>query len=390
MSSVFPLSTVISISISQAPSLPQVPNINTIAIITQDNIPAGWSAGQAFAIYTYASAVGSDFGLNSNTYAIANAIFSQNPNPVYAGGYVVVIPRLKSPSLETTEAAIQRTSDLVYYLGVVMDEELADSDGTAFASLAAYCQSNDKMLFYASSNANDLNPGSPLDLVRQASDINTRCLYYASPLLNGAAIQQTQIFAGAYGGRGFSVNFNGSKTVLTMALKGLNTIAADGTLTQTQLSAAGSAGVDVYGNLSSVAKVLSSGANLWFDQVYNRFWLKFALQNAAFDLLAGTQTKISMTDAGVGSLVSVLGKVMSQGVNNGFLAPGTWPSGSNVFGNGTDLQRNISDFGFYIYAAPVSSLTAAQIASRQAPIIQIAALEANAVQSAAIIVQITA
>jgi len=389
MASVFPLSEVITVSISQAPSLPAVPNVNTIAIFTRDNVPSAWSAGQAFEIYTTASTVATDFGINSNTYALANAVFAQNPNPLYAGGYIVVIPRLQSPTLETVEAAIERTSDLVYYLGVIMDEELAASDPTTFAALMAYCQANDKMPFYTSSNANDLNPGSPLDLVRSAEDINSRMTYYGSPLLNGAGTQQTQIFAAAYAGRGFSVNFAAPRSVLTMNLKQLLTIPADGTLTSSQFSAAQAAGVDVYANLSSVSKLLTSGANLWFDQVYNRFWLKFALQNVAFDLLASTATTIPMTDKGVGSLVSVLGSVMAQGVNNGFLAPGTWPAGSPVFGNGTDLQRNVGDLGYYIFAAPVATLTAAQIASRKSPIIQIAALEANAVQSAAIIVQIT-
>ena len=104
MPSVLPLSTVVSVSITAAPSLPQVPDINTLAILTQDLTPGGWAGGQAYAIYFNAAGVAADFGVTSNTYAIAQGFFSQQPNPLAAGGYLVVIPRLQSPSLESVVA----------------------------------------------------------------------------------------------------------------------------------------------------------------------------------------------------------------------------------------------------------------------------------------------
>ena len=386
--SILPLSTVINVSVNSAPTLLQTPNLNTIAIITQDNTPSTWSSGQAFAIYQDPVSLANDFGLNSNTYAIGSAAFAQSPSFLGASGYLVVIPRLQSPSLETVEAAIQRTMDLVYYFGVVIDQELADSSPTVFQSLANYIQTIDKMFFYTSSNVNDTNSGSPLDLVTEASDNQTRCLYYGSPLLNGAGVQQTQIFSGAYAGRMLSVNFLGAKTTLTDNLKRLSTIKPDATLTSTISSNAKAIGVDVYANVSGIPGILSSGANSFFDSVYNREWLKFQLQTDLFNALSAVGTKIPMTEPGMYALKGVVIQDMQIAVNNQYIAPGTWPSSASVFGNANDLVRNIADFGFYVYSSPISQMTQAQLQSRQAPLIQVAALEAGAIHSVVVNVQI--
>lgn len=385
---ILPLSTVVSVSITAAPSLPQVPNVNTLLIVTRDTTPAGWVGGQAFAIYFTAAQVATDFGVTSNTYALAQAFFAQQPNPLSAGGYLIIAPRLQSPSLETVVNALTRLQPLVYFFAFVIDQELTVSAPSTFAAIAAFAQANSIMFFYTSSNVNDVNPGSPLDLVRQAADQNTRCSYYGSPLLNGASVQQTQIFAAAYAARELSVNFNGSNTVITMNLKQLATIPADATLTPTIYNAAQIAGVDVYANLPGFVGLLTSGANNWTDQVFNQFWLQFALQTAAFNLLAGTSTKIPMTEQGMYSIKNVLAQVLAQGVNNGFLTPGVWPPGSTVFGNAVSLVRNIGDSGYYIFSSPVGQQTLAQLTARTAPLVQIATLAAGAVHKVSIIVNI--
>ena len=386
--SILPLSTVINVSVNSAPTLLPTPNLNTIAIITQDNTPSTWSSGQAFAIYQDPVSLANDFGLNSNTYAIGSAAFAQSPSFLGASGYLVVIPRLQSPSLESVEAAIQRTMDLVYYFGVVIDQELADSSPTVFQSLANYIQTIDKMFFYTSSNVNDTNSGSPLDLVTEASDNQTRCFYYGSPLLNGAGVQQTQIFSSAYAGRMLSVDFLGANTTLTDNLKRLSTITPDATLTSTIASNAKAIGVDVYANISGIPGILSSGANSFFDSVYNREWLKFQLQTDLFNALSAVGTKIPMTEPGMYALKGVVIQDMQIAVNNQYIAPGTWPSSAKVFGNANDLVRNIADFGFYVYSSPISQMTQAQLQSRQAPLIQVAALEAGAIHSVVVNVQI--
>ena len=131
--SVLPLSTIVNVSITSSPSLPQVPNINTLAAIVQDAVPSSWASGQAFAQYVTLSQVGVDFGVNSNTYAIAQGFFAQQPNPLSASGYFLAIPRLQSPSLESVVACLERTGPLVYYFSFVIDQELTTSAPTTFA-----------------------------------------------------------------------------------------------------------------------------------------------------------------------------------------------------------------------------------------------------------------
>lgn len=390
---IFPLSLITQVTLVPPAVVPGVPNQSTICIVTQDAIPAGWQPGQQFATYnsTGLAQIGTDFGVDSNTYAIAQAIYEQKPN-IFAvpGAYVVVLPRLQSPSLETVQAAIARGRNLIYFYGVLIDLELADTSPSSFAQLAEFVETAGVLLGYCSSNPNDLNAGSPLDLVRQAGQEHTRCMFFGESgiLLNGASAQQTQIFAAAYLGRLLTVNFQGSNTTLTMHTKNLVGIPADGSLTNTQLTAAQAAGVDVYPNISSVIGVYTSGANQYSDMVYNSDALALALQIAGVDEIVGQATKIPQTEDGVQQLKNALAVPLNQFVSNGFLAPGAWPQGGPTFGNQVSLLRNIAQVGWYMFSQPIATLTQAQLATRQAPPIQIAALSAGAIQSASILVTV--
>lgn len=391
--SVFPLSLITTVTLVPPALVPGVPNQSTICIVTQDPTPGGWAAGQQFATYNSSglAQIADDFGIDSNTYAIAQGIYAQSPN-IFAvtGAYVVILPRLQSPSLETVPAAIQRGLGLVFFYGVLIDLELADTDPTAFAQLATYIETSGCLFFYASSNANNLNPGSALDLVRQAGEVHTRCLYYGETgiLLNGAAVQQTQIFAASYAGRILSVNFLASNSTLTMAYKNLKGIPADGSLTNSQLTAAQASGVDIYPNISSVIGCFISGANQFSDMVYNDDWLALAVQIAGVDEIVGQATKLPLTEAGVGNLKDAMKVPLNQAVANGFIAPGAWPEGAPTFGDQASFLRNIAQQGWYIYSTPVAQLSQAQLATREAPPIQIAVLAAGAVQSAAVIINV--
>jgi len=384
-SAIFPLSDLVTVSLSATPVLPQTPNQSTILLVTQDNIPSGWSAGQVFAIYTSLGAVGTDFGVDSNTYAIAESAFAQQPNFLgVSGGYLVILPRLQSPSLESIQAAVVRAQGLVSFFGVLCDQEPADIGQTALLALCTYIQSQNLMFFITSSNANDVNSGGLLDLIRQASDENTRYAYYGTALKNGAGAQQTQIFAAAYAARLLSVNFTAAGSTLTMQGKQLSGIGADNTLTDTIVTAAQAAGASVYANFSSYVCLYESGANNWSDQIQNQLWLAMALQTQGFDTIVGQANKLPFTENGMNTLKAALAITMAQSVFNGFIAPGAWPAGSNTFGQQAVFLQNISNIGYYIYSAPVSGLTQAQLQTRTAPAIQIACLSAGAIHKAAI------
>lgn len=382
----FPVTLVVDVTIQPTPDLLGVPNINTAALISQEE-PSGWDEGETFRKYTSPDAVGDDFGLDSSAYAIAVKFFQQNPNVIGTGGYLAVIPRLTSPSLETVQAAILRMKDTVYFFGILIDSELATDDASAFQALCNYVQTLDKVFAYASSVIAQLAPSGVLDLVRQADDKHVRCLYYGNALLNGADDQQTQMFAAAYLGRALSVDFQGSLTAQTMNLKALSGITPDQTLTETYLGQAQDAGVDVYINIGSVPKLYTSGANGYWDEVYNELALKFALQTAGFNYLAGTNTKIPQTESGMTGLKSAYLEVLAQFVANGVLAPGAWTSPS-TFGDPASLAINVRDLGYYIYSKPVSQQSASDRQDRKAPLCQIAAKMAGAIHSTSVIVNI--
>ena len=383
---VLDLTNVISVSVLPTATALGVPNVNTAALFTQE-APSGWAVDQAYAIYKNPSAVATDFGLNSSAYAIAASFFAQTPNPLTTNGYLVIIPRLTAPSLETVQAAILRMKDVVYFFAVLMDEELATSDASAFAALSTYVKTLKKMFFYCSSAVSDLQPGSALDLIRQASQSYTRCLYHGNALLNGASVQQTQIFAAAYAGRALSTDFSGSLTAATMHLKQLSGITPDVTAGQTQLTLAQTAGVDVYVSISGVPELFTSGSNDYFDNVYNLLWFSFALQTAGFNYLAGTNTKIPQTEEGMTGLKDAYRKICEQAKSSGVLAGGSWTS-PDTFGDPESLRRNVLDIGYYVYSQPVVQQVPADRELRKAPVVQIAAKLAGAVHSSNVIVNV--
>ena len=383
---VLDLTNVISVSVLPTATALGVPNVNTAALFAQE-APSGWAIDQAYAIYKNPSAVATDFGLNSSAYAIAAAFFAQTPNPLTTSGYLVIIPRLTAPSLETVQAAILRMKDVVYFFGVLMDEELATSDASAFAALSTYIKTLKKMFFYCSSAVADLQPGSALDLIRQASETYTRCLYHGNALLNGASVQQTQIFAAAYAGRALSTDFSGSLTAATMHLKQLSGITPDVTVGQTQLNLAQTAGVDVYVSISGVPELFTSGANDYFDNVYNLLWFSFALQTAGFNYLAGTNTKIPQTEEGMTGLKDAYRKICEQAKSSGVLSGGSWTA-PDRFGDPESLLRNVADIGYYVYSQPITQQVPADREARKAPVVQIAAKLAGAVHSSNVIVNV--
>lgn len=374
MAKIIDLSNVINVTISLTPTVLSNKNINTIALFTTDT--PSW--GDAYKIYLNSTDVGTDFGTTSNSYKIAAKLFSQQPNPLSTGGYLVIIPRQAGP--EAIGDAIVRTISSVYYFGVIIDQEM-HAESATFATLATYIQSIDKVLFVASSVKGDYAPGGMFDLVRSGSETHTRCIFYS----DGTAID-TITAAAAYAGRALSTDFTGSLTAQTMHLKALAGVVPDTTVDQTELTAIGTAGVDCYVNLG-VSALFTSGKNKFFDQIYNSFWLKFALQTAGFNFLRGTNTKIPQTESGMHGLKGAYQNICAQAITNGYGAPGSWTS-PDTFGNPADLIRNIKDVGYYIYSQPISQQSAADRTDRKAPLVQIALKEAGALHSSNVIVSV--
>lgn len=469
-----PITNVVNVSVSEAQQGVGEYNVNNLGFFTSEK-PADSFGSAGYAIYLDPSQVAVDFGSDSQTFAMANTAFSQQPNMLAGDGYLTVMPYIASqqvltfggvaasgtfllnwsgngvtinwnstaadiqslartalsipglivsgsiasqtlsfalygvynpgnlstssnsletsgsssititPSIETASEslaeAIVRTEGLVQYFGILTTDFVGGGD---ISDAADVVQPLNKLYFAWSGVSSSINDGNIFDNLRSSGRTHTRCLYYGT-----GGNDVVAIYAAAYAGRALSTNFNGSNTTSTMHLKSLVGIDPDLALTQTDLTQAVTVGADTYPSLQGVPKVFTSGANSFFDQVYNLQWLVGALQAAGFNYLAESDTKIPQTEAGMVGLKGAYRTVLQQAVANEYLAPGSWTS-STTFGNQIDFLTNIGNFGYYIYSQPVSQQSPTDRAARMAPLCQIAVKEAGAVQSSNVIIYINA
>jgi len=481
----FPLTLVVNVQVNTPPTGVSQYNTSNLAIFTTE-IPGNTFTG-LFQNYLQPGGVATDFGSGSQTYKMANAVFSQVPNILAGNGQLVVIPlllqiqtlvlsgvpasgtfelqtsngttaainwndtvaqiqakleavtgqtgwkvtgSLASESLvvtcggtygvappitvtanslqtggavgitfvitqtqvgETLGAAVTRTKTLVQYFGITSNLTCATIGQTDLLACAAVIQALNKIGFFVSYTEADILPGGMIDLLRTNSYTQSRGLYYDDSTSGGL---NAILFAASYAGRGLSVDFTGFNTAIDMDLKTLVGVSPDPNITQTILNEAQAAGADCYisygqndGSGNSVGKVSSSGANSFYDQVYNSQWLQGALQVAAFNFLSQVSTKVPQTEQGMDAYKAVLRTVMVQARNNGYAAPGAWTS-STTFGNQADLIANVAQVGFYIWSQPVAQQTQANRVARKAPPVQIALKEAGSIESANIIVNV--
>lgn len=368
------LTNIINISVSQTPTGVSAYNTSNLAIFTTETPDPVFD--DDFKIYLEPTEVGEDFGTGSITYQMALAVFSQQPNILAGGGYLVVIPFEVSENLD---AAITRTSDLVQYFGLMSTQIESGADMLA---AAAVVQALNKIAFFVKRATAAIDPGGDLDDLRTGGFTQSRGLYYGADNDTDALVMQA-----SYAGRGLSVNFSGSNTTITMHLKNLTGVQPDPSMTQTLLNKAQDAGADVYASFQGVPKVYTSGANSFFDQVYNLRWFVGALQVAGFNFLAQSSTKVPQTEAGMDGLKAAYRAICEQAVTNQYSAPGVWNS-PTTFGNQADLYANIAQRGYYIYSLPVAQQLQVDREARIAPLVQIALKEAGAIQSSTVIVNV--
>lgn len=477
---VFPLSSVVTVSVANAPTAVNEYNTSNLAIFTTEAPNLGTFGSLGYALYESPAQVGIDFGTASRTYQEAVAIFSQNPNILLPGGQLIIIlqqvatqtltpsgtaasgnwtpsyngvassiplawnatagqiqtslqtiPALAGITVtgtlataiavvmagvygptpvsilatantletggstpitisdgnaggETIGAAITRTQGLVQYFGILSDHTMADIGQTDILAAGAIIQALPCMGFFVSYTSADVLPGGMIDLVRTGTLTQTRCLFYDDSSSLGI---NALLVAADYAGRMLSVDFTGSLTTLVANLKQLAGAQPDPNITQTIKTNAFTAGADVYVSIGGSPEVISSGANQFFDNVYNELWFAGAIQVAYFNYLAQTSTKILQTEQGMTGLKDALRQVCLQAVGNGYVAPGAWNSPS-TFGNITDFYANIAQFGFYIFSTPIAQQSQTNRANRVAPLVQIAIKLAGGIQTGSVTVVI--
>ena len=97
--SVLPVSNVINVTVTEVPSGLTTPNVNSLGLFTTEspnNI-------DPFGIYVSPSQVAADYGTDSVTAAMANAIFAQTPNLLSGDGQLVIMPMIAAVSATSGE-----------------------------------------------------------------------------------------------------------------------------------------------------------------------------------------------------------------------------------------------------------------------------------------------
>lgn len=280
---------------------------------------------------------------------------------------------------ETIVAAIARLLPQAFFAGVITNLYIEDA---VISTTAAAVQAQDMLFLHQICTTGDI--AGIATTVQQASQKKTRLLPY---LTGGQAVGN--LYVAAYAGRGYNQDFTGSETSFTMHMKQLANVVPDPAMSESVLIACEAAGCDPYVSIQGYPMVFCTGANDYFDNQYSDLALKFALEVAGFNYLAQTNTKVPQTEPGMNGLKSAYTTVMQQFVNNGELAPGAWNS-SQTFGDPQTFKNNILEAGYYVFSSPVAQQSSADRNARKAPLVQIAAKRAGAIQSSNVIVVINA
>lgn len=187
-------------------------------------------------------------------------------------------------------------------------------------------------------------------------------------------------------GRMFSVNFSANRSTITLMYKQEPGIAAE-YLTETQAQVLKSKNCNVFVNYVNDTAIIQYGvvaSGAYIDEIHGLSWFKDALQNAEYNLLYQSKTKVPQTDSGQNQLVATAAGACAEAVNNGLSAPGVW----NADGFGQLSRGDYLKTGYYIFASPLALQDQSQREARIAPPLQIALKLAGAFHELDIIVDV--
>ncbi|MBR0541606.1 MAG: DUF3383 family protein [Clostridia bacterium] len=379
------LSNVINVTL--VPSIAGLSEFNTANLLLYSTeSPIKDFGTDKYRVYYTGSAVAEDFGVNSLTYKMALAVFSQAPNILSNSGALIIA--LKEGS-ESQVEAFNRLKTTVLFCGWITTDTIAndlsaiETESSASVEEATISSAinaeNNKIQFVVSNDSTDVD-GIFTD-IKNLGFTKTRCLFY------GGTETEAKIMMASYASKAMSTVFEASLTTQTMHLKPLAGVLPDPVMTETLLTKCKTAGVDSYISIEGVACVFSTGANGFFDEVFNELWFVNAIQVAGFNYLRQTNTKIPQTEYGMTGLKNAYAQVCVRGVNNGFIAPGSWTS-SDTFGNPDLFKNNIAVSGYYIYSTPVAQQNKADREARKAPLVQIAVKTAGAIHSTNVMIYV--
>jgi hypothetical protein len=387
MASTLSLNNVVPVTLQVTATPQSAKNFNIGLVLTsaQAAKPAAWAAGQRTASYTGAAAVTTDFGSDTALQNFVAAYFSQSPAPAS----IKVGLWLSADASITAAMTATFNYDPNFYL--VACEPATTAANVKLA--AAFCQAIGLRFFFVTQEADCLAPASPpvnllaflSGTVGVVGGVSTprACGIYSDSASDANGTAHAGVMAIAS-----TMNLGAPNSMKTFMFQSLAALSAS-TLTQSQLTTITGTfdGVtpgwngNVYATFGNTAMLARGQAcdGRFEDEGIALDWLQSNVQVAVFNAMqqaATSGSRIPQTDSGSAMLVNAITTVMEQAKSAGLCAPGIW----TFQGVGNVNTLDVLPRGYYVYAAPVSSLTTAQRAARQAPPITILVCGAGAIQ----------
>lgn len=187
-------------------------------------------------------------------------------------------------------------------------------------------------------------------------------------------------------GRLLTVNFNGNRTTITLMYKTEPGVVAE-SINTTQANALDGKNYNYYVNYDNSTAIIQNGitpSGIFIDSIYNAIWFRNRVQTDLYNALYTSPTKIPQTDAGNQVLAAKIESSCAAAVTNGYLAAGVWQqAGFGALNQGDTLSK-----GYYVYTPPISSQSLSDRQARKSVPFQVAALEAGAIHSIALTVNV--
>lgn len=362
------LQSILSLNFSAALSLSGVAGIITAAITgatcTYDAVnnrfvfTSGTTGATSAVSFLTAGASGTDISVQMNGRNTAG-------NGAYVANGIVAESALAAATI------FDGTFGQQWY-GLVIPEAV-DADHTA---VAAFIEATNTKHYYGLTTqaAGSVLSTSTTDIgyVLQQLGYNKTCVQYSST--NAYAVM-------SYLARILPTDYAGNQTVITLMYKQEPGITAEN-LTASQASALAAKNINVFAAYNNSTAIIQNGTSCsgqFTDTIVGADAFAIAIQTSLYNQLFLIPTKVAQTDRGMHILTTAVTAVCVQFVNDGYLAPGTWTSAG--FGS---LNTNDQMPGYYVYAPPVSTQSAAARAARIAVPIQVAAKLAGAVHTASV------
>jgi hypothetical protein len=280
---------------------------------------------------------------------------------------------------ETPLAAVEILDNLtVYWYGLEFaagtnNEDFTDADAL---TIAAYIEAstattgNPHIFGLTTSEASALNAESSSDIGSELHAQGYQRTFYMYSSQNPYGV------GGLYG-KLLTVNFAAEDSMLTLMWQQLSGFSYE-TLSPNNAATLNAKRYNYYALFNNGVAIVVNGtmaAGAFVDEIFGLDGLVNYIQTDLFNFMVSTGTKIPQTDAGIAQLVTVCQNACQAFVNNGYLAAGTWTSAAvGPVQTGQTLSN-----GYYVWAAPISTQSAAQRDIRVSPTIQILGKEAGAV-----------